>query len=140
MDVVRFHTPAWAAKYVGAPYLDQGRSIIGGLDCWGLVCEVYKNELGIELPSYLEAYSSAQDVMSCADAIADKRRSWVEVEEPRAFDVIEFRVRGYPWHVGVALNGDGEFLHTMRSIDTVVENWKNPKWRPRVLSFLRLPR
>ena len=33
----------WAEKYIGKPWVN------GEYDCWGLVRDVYKNELGVEL-------------------------------------------------------------------------------------------
>ncbi len=41
----------WVQDYVGLPYLAGGRG--PAWDCWGLVVEVYKNELGVQLPDWV---------------------------------------------------------------------------------------
>lgn len=41
----------WLNQYVGIPYEVGGRG--PALDCWGLCCLVYQNELGIVLPDLL---------------------------------------------------------------------------------------
>ena len=43
----------WTARYINIPYINKGREF-SGADCWGLVRLVYKNELGIDLPTYGE--------------------------------------------------------------------------------------
>ena len=42
----------WVQDYVGLPYEMCGRSF-EGVDCWGLVVMVYRNELGIVLPDWV---------------------------------------------------------------------------------------
>ena len=50
-------------RYVGIPYADKGRETGNGdaLDCWGLLVKVYREQLGIELPSYSDRYVTAAD-------------------------------------------------------------------------------
>lgn len=56
-------------RFVGIPYLDKGRSIVGS-DCWGLLFQVYRELRGIELPSYAERYVTGSDRAAMARLIA----------------------------------------------------------------------
>jgi cell wall-associated NlpC family hydrolase len=42
--------PNWAAQYVGLPFRDKGRARTG-LDCYGLVVLVLREQFGVEVPS-----------------------------------------------------------------------------------------
>ena len=43
--------PRWVGRYIGLEYLADGRSW-RGIDCWGLCWLVYREILGIDVPSY----------------------------------------------------------------------------------------
>lgn len=94
------HPPAWAAKYIGLPYMAPGRSS-QGLNCWGLVRMVLEEQAGIVLPSY----------RGTRDTEAEFRRAiigsdWMKAMPPQAFDVMLMVTptgpcRAAPMHVGV---------------------------------------
>lgn len=48
----------WAVKYIGKPWIN------GEYDCWGLVRDIYKNELQIELSPIVTDATSLRDVLS----------------------------------------------------------------------------
>lgn len=77
------------------------------LDCWGLVVDVYREMLGITLNEYTDL--SQQD-MSKALMYERQAGRFIEVDEPRDYDVIAFFIGGRLFHVGIWLKG--KILHT----------------------------
>ncbi|HET9819657.1 MAG TPA: NlpC/P60 family protein [Rhodanobacteraceae bacterium] len=102
--------PAWAGEYVGLPYADKGRSR-DGADCWGGVRMVYREVFGIDLPDYADAYTSADERDSVAQAVeAGLTDGWESVTVPHGGDLLILRVAGRPWHCAIMVN-DAQFLH-----------------------------
>ncbi len=76
----------WSTAYIGLPYRDHGRDR-SGVDCWGLAVLVYRDVLGIELPSYAEGYVSTNERAEIADLIAERQQvgPWVSGGKAREF-------------------------------------------------------
>lgn len=95
---------AWAASYVGLPWRPHGRDR-DGVDCWGLVWLVYRDLMGIDLPSYAGEVSPVEAVeiaaMMAGGAVGG---GWARVSAPRPLDLVSFRVYGHECHVGLALD------------------------------------
>ena len=126
----------WWNKYVKIPFVEKGRSE-EGVDCWGLVQLIYRNELGIELPSYLECYETTNDRDELAAVISDERAcKWESPEEPKEFDVVILRMRGVPMHVGVVTKR-GYMIHCARGIGTSLERPDSMRWNNNVMGFAR---
>jgi hypothetical protein len=121
-------------RYIGLPYKENGRDETG-IDCWGLARLFYKQELGIELPSYTELYSGSYDPKVVA-AINYYKDTWTKVENPQPGDLCLFSIMGEPSHVGVYID-NGSFLHSRDGKDSVVENINNPRWFNRLQGFYR---
>lgn len=119
----------WWNDYVGLPYKLHGRDRTG-LDCWGLVRLVYKEQQLIELPSFASEYSASTPAIA-AEAIARCNEGWEVSETPGEGDVVLFRITGSAAHVGVLIN-DSEFLHAREGSDSCIEKLSSPKWKTRV--------
>jgi sulfur carrier protein ThiS len=119
-------------KYIGLPYADNGRTE-SGVDCWGLACLFYRDELGIELPSYSELYSTASDP-EVVNAINSNRDNWLLVIEAVPGDLCLFNIYGEPAHVGIYV-GDNKFLHAREGRDSVIESLSNHQWSKRFQGF-----
>lgn len=117
-------------NYIGLPYQTRG--------CWELVRLFYKQEMGIDLPSYADEYAklSAEEQQEIAVLIRAERNDWREVTEPQCGDVILLRIFGEPSHIGIVL-GEGKMLHVFRGNTSCVESYFGPKWAPRIDSFWR---
>lgn len=127
---------SWAEKYLTVPFAEKGRSMEGA-DCWGLVQLIYKQELGIDLPSYLECYETTNDRDVLGKLIADERGAkWSEPKSPQEYDIIILNMRGVPMHVGIVLPGR-RMLHCARGVGTVIERYDGLKWQLNVMGFAR---
>lgn len=100
-------------KYIGIPFVEKGRTLEKGFDCWGLVRYVYNEELGIELPIYLDCYEKTTDRHSISERMAEDREYWTEIKRGlrKEFDVVLMNRLGCAMHVGV-LVGQNDILHT----------------------------
>jgi sulfur carrier protein ThiS len=119
-------------KYIGLPYESNGRTE-SGVDCWGLACLFYRDELGIELPSYSELYSTASDPQ-VVQAINANRDNWLQTTEAVPGDLCLFNIYGEPAHVGVYV-GDNHFLHAREGRDSVIESLSSSQWSKRFQGF-----
>jgi len=108
-----------------------------GLDCWGLVCLVYANELDIALPSYGEV--SAADLIRVARSIGAGQEGWQVAEKPRAFDVVAMRFYGRSWvgHVGIMVDSK-HMIHTERATAVACVPLDHFTVRDRIASIRRL--
>lgn len=128
---------SWVSRYVGIPFLDQGRDAYG-CDCWGLVRLIYKNELNIDLPAYGEI--SAVDLAKVARNITEgyNGETWEAVDVPQPLDVVVMRFHGskHIGHVGVMVN-DTDLIHTERRIDAAIVPLSHMTIRTRIVCFRR---
>lgn len=77
------------------------------LDCWGLIVDIYRENLGIELNEY-----TTLNHATMARGLMYERQAghFTEVTEPQDYDVVAFFVAGRLYHVGVLVGG--RLLHT----------------------------
>lgn len=125
-------------EYMDIPFVNGGRSRESGLDCWGLVCLVYREKLGLDLPPHPEA--DADNGEQVRSLIAqDEAESWREVDraDRREGDVVVLRVKGLPWHVGVLVD-PLRFVHTSRVKGVCVERLESVHWASRIVGYRRL--
>ena len=105
----------WAEKYIGKPWIN------GEYDCWGLVREVYKNELGVELSPIVTDATSLREVLcefkksvnynklSSDDKLLDKH-------------ITVLTQNKYPCHVGIYADIDGGgVLHNMQGVGVIFQ-------------------
>ena len=87
----------WHVPYLGLRYLLGGRTR-AGLDCWGLVCLVYREQRGIELPVF-------------DGKAVEFDTEFVRVNYGKEFDIAFFD--GFPArsHCGIVLEPNRWVLH-----------------------------
>lgn len=124
---------------VAVPFEAKGRSV-EGWDCWGLVVVAFREVWGLELPSYSESYSPAdvKGTEALGQTIRSHMPEWeqIHVHEARAMDVVVFRLKGRPIHVGLCLGG-GLVLHTEEKLGTVAERLDSALWKDRIEGVFR---
>ncbi len=127
---------SWWGKYIGVPFVDGGRTIADGLDCWGLFRLVYAERLGVDLPTYGEI--SAKDLRAIAGAMVPSAERWKEVVVPRPLDGVLMRFYNRSWvgHCGVMVSG-GRMLHTEPTISAAVVPLDHFSVRDRIAGFRR---
>jgi cell wall-associated NlpC family hydrolase len=132
--------PAWAARYVGRPFADGGRDL-DGVDCWGLVRLILREQYSLELPSYAGAYPSASERSEVSTLVAASvpELGWIPARPPYlAGDGVVLRVENRPWHVGLMLNDD-DFIHVMPSGTSLIESITGLRWGRRIVGVYRHP-
>lgn len=108
-----------------------------GADCCGLLTQIYKNELGIELPDYLDLYENTIDHQVISKAMLfEKQSRWVDVDDPQEFDVIVLRIRNVPMHLGIVTKPK-HMIHCSRGINTVHERFDGMRWKDKIIGYSR---
>ena len=121
--------------YIGIPYAARGRTR-AGLDCWGLVCLVYREQFGIELPAIDAEYDPADGNAVARLVGGPLSDDWHEVADPQPGDVVLCRVLGYPSHIGIVLDAC-HMLHARERHQVVVERIDSGGWKHRIAGFYR---
>jgi predicted phage tail protein len=124
----------WWNEYVGIPYKAKGRDKTG-LDCWGLVRLVYKEQYDTLLPSFAEVYEQKEHNKQ-AELIAMHKEGWEKTSHPATGDVVLFRINGSESHVGVVTN-PSYFLHVREGQDAVIEKLDSVIWKHRIVGFYK---
>lgn len=124
-------------KYVGLPHLPHGRDW-DGVDCWGLVRLVFREERGVRLPSYVGRCPALDESRDLASLITSERDAgpWEKVEHPQPFDVLLFRVGAYETHVGVAVDAH-HMLHSFGGAGAVIVRVDSARWKTRLVGVYR---
>lgn len=125
-------------RFVGIPYRDRGRDQ-DGCDCWGLVRLVYRDLLGIELPSYHDRYVTAADRAALASLIAGEMDDWRQIESgtENTFDCVLMREGKFPRHVGLVV-APGLVLHVeSENATSQIERYRSGILANRVVGFHR---
>ncbi len=128
---------SWSNDYIGLPYVAHGRSR-AGVDCWGLAVLVYREVLGIELPTYT-GYASPDERAEVAALVDGATESplWqaVPAGEAQPFDVVLCRYGALQSHVGVLVTpGPRQMLHMLHDAARI-ESLQRPPWRDRVCGY-----
>lgn len=124
----------WYNKYVGLRFDDNK------LNCWGLVCLIYKQELNIDLPSYSDI--SACDLINVARNITAGKdgEEWVDVDRTdiKEFDIVVMRFgkSRFIGHVGIAID-NRSLLHTEKMIDSCIVPYSHFSVRERIQCIRR---
>jgi hypothetical protein len=125
----------WYNNYVGIPYQNKGRDR-SGVDCWGLVRLVYKQEYGVDLPSFAESYENSIGEL-IEEAVNENKESWYLTDKPETGDIILFNILGHDSHLGIYV-GNNYFLHAAEGAKhSVIEKLTSVSWSRRIRGYYR---
>jgi cell wall-associated NlpC family hydrolase len=118
-------------KYIGRPW------VATGFNCFELVREVYRNELGVDLPV---CGVDGADLLAVGKAFlnSDLKKSFKKIETPVHLCVAAMRAANskHESHCGVFLKmPDGEkILHNWRGAGVLLEPISRLHWHPLTIS------
>lgn len=124
----------WSNKYLGIPYKTHGRDL-EGIDCWGLVRLIYKNEYNIDLPSFSEHYLE-DDRARSEELINLYKEGWEQTPHATEGAVVVLKVLGHLSHVGVCIDST-QFIHAQEGSGSSVQSFDSIKWANRVAGFFK---
>lgn len=118
---------------IGVSFKNHGRDVKTGLDCYGLVMEVFKRN-GIELPEFDAEFD---DIKKISAIIHDEQVKpiWRRIDNDHedipvpCLMAIRFGVpKPYVNHTGVYI-GNGKFIHIRENIGVCIDRVINPAWK-----------
>jgi len=125
------------SKYIGIPFEDKGRTA-EGLDCWGLLCLIFKEQFNIFIPTF--EYSTATNFSEVGKLIEDNIHVWIKIEPDtrKVGDVILLRLLGYPVHVGILVDRQ-RMIHVFKGTNTCLQRINSIVWKKRIQGIYRHP-
>lgn len=125
-----------ARRFVGTPFLHQGRTPGRGLDCLGVMVAVGR---ALDLFDYDVAGYPRQPTtdLPLAPHIAAAGFTPLPLAEAQAGDALLMRIIRQPQHV--ALLTDVGLLHAWLQAGAVVEHGLDPWWRRRIIAAYAFP-
>ncbi len=120
---------------IGVPFTNRGRDMKYGLDCYGLVKEVFRR-YGYNVPEY---DSDFNDMERINDLITSNTKGypWKKLDKPKAPCLIAIRFGspdGIVNHTAVYI-GDDRFIHTREKIGVNIDRVSSPAWRRVIVGF-----
>jgi cell wall-associated NlpC family hydrolase len=133
--------PDWVERYIGIPYVEAGRDPVadGGLDCWGLLVLIWREQYGVDLPAYDGPHwAKGANRAAIAAAIRAEQERYTDVAAgaEREGDGILLRLLGQPLHVGLVV-APGWMIHTHETAAVCIESYRGMAWARRVMGFRR---
>lgn len=127
----------WSNSYIGIPHSDRGATR-DGVNCWTLICLVYREQLGIMLPTYQDDFVSLEEHREVEALFHGERarETWQLVDQASAFDVVVFRRGRHLTHVGMVVR-PGLMLHVTGGGASALERYDSGQWKPRLRHIYR---
>jgi len=116
-------------------YKAGGRSVEGGLDCYGLVKVIY-SRLGKTLPEF--DGQATTDYKNINNLAMKAKNRFIRLNFPEPFCIVAImRVRPYVSHIGVMLEDNVHFIHILEDNGVTVSSIQDIKWADRIEGYYR---
>ena len=112
-------------KYIGIKWLDCGRDIKHGFDCWGFFKYFYKNHLGIVVKDFEENSSDMKALINVFRTEQEDKETWNKIKTPYDYVAVAMGRNVTIHHVGIFYN-DG-VLHCTRGFGVVYNTFTQLK-------------
>ena len=117
---------------IGTRFVDGGRRVEDGFDCWGLVKHVFSAHFSTELPDYK---ISCHNYSEIGAKIEDEKGFWKRVDTPSAPSLVVMRFNSpFCNHVGVYI-GNGDFIHTALKMGVNIDSIHHFYWKRHIEGF-----
>lgn len=132
----------WLDRYIGLPWKIGGRELYGGIDCWGLVRLVMRDEAGIDVPSWVDDPDAHGETCRSRSRAFDRHLDQffrVPAGEEQLFDIVTFFIGPALWHVGILVELPHTMLHIEGQEGSQCEDWTlRPDLRKQFGGFWRV--
>ena len=124
---------------IGVPFVNHGRDIHDGLDCYGLVMEVFRR-YGKHIPEYNADWDDDEKISGIVHE-QTKSTTWRSCAMPLPVPCVVALRYGTPPgvinHTGVYI-GNGKFMHTRAKIGVCIERLESPAWHHLIEGFYEI--
>jgi len=122
---------------IGIPFVDGGRTIEEGLDCFGLFILANK-EYGKDIPDFkISCYDSPKIAFQ---AMMEIQAHWEKIEQPEEGCGVAFAIDptypGLVQHFGIYI-GDNRVLHTIKKAESSTIRIDHPYWKNKIVGYYR---
>lgn len=119
----------WYNDYIGLPWKNE-------FNCWDLVKKIYLEKLSIDAKTPFDEVENPLDAIANEDFFNRGLQSWIEVNEPKEFDLCVMGVNKVLHHVGVFIEPSAVF-HINLKRPACCELLKSLSSRYKTIKFYR---
>ena len=112
----------WIARYLAFPYLCGGRDC-KGIDCWGLLMLVYREQYGIELTD-IPGIPMDKPLLLASAIAKERAKHWTEIPKPVDGVSVAMSQRNVLHHVGIYAAADGGKIIHCHSKGVVADTFR----------------
>lgn len=117
MNIIRVQdSPHWATNLIGKPWRPEWH-------CWGLVRQVYREQLSVELPEFPTVDPRNVEAFGRAIHAGALSADWAQIGAPEEFAVVAMSRKNLFHHVGIWTEADGGLIvHAQDGSCTVADS------------------
>ena len=128
----------WVNNYIGIPFLSGGRDC-NGVDCYGLVRLVMKEQYSYDLPVFIGTYTNALNLQQTKNLFIEQVPvlTGENLEKPQEGAICLIKHRGLLSHVGIYA-GDNYIIHSRDNVGVILEKIGSPNLRGAISGWYKI--